>query len=155
MVNYDGAGLTKLLSSTDGITWTQRTIPISPASGWKGVSYSPIDGVFMIISEEGLLAKSTDGITWSAIAATFSKALYPAAGSFAAAQTVFTLKSLSNLWVSCLLGTPGGMMCSTDVGATWKLLLDMPTVRCIGVSGGQVAAANTVPDLYLSNLLSL
>jgi hypothetical protein len=49
-------------SSTDGITWTRRTLPVS--AGWASVAYG--DGVFVAIAIGGSsAANSTDGITWT------------------------------------------------------------------------------------------
>jgi hypothetical protein len=49
-------------SSTDGITWTQRTLPVS--SLWIKVAYG--GGVFTAITGSyDIAASSTDGITWT------------------------------------------------------------------------------------------
>jgi len=49
-------------SSTDGITWTQRTLPSS--LNWYSVAYG--GGVFVAVAYSSTdAATSTDGITWT------------------------------------------------------------------------------------------
>ena len=48
-------------TSTDGITWTQGTLPVS--AGWDLVTYG--DGTFVSLAYPQLFATSTDGITWT------------------------------------------------------------------------------------------
>lgn len=51
------------ISSTDGITWTSRTLPSN--SNWKSLAYG--NGVFCAIACGGTVAAtSSDGITWTA-----------------------------------------------------------------------------------------
>jgi hypothetical protein len=49
-------------TSTDGITWTQRTLPI--ATSWTSVTYG--GGTFVAVSASSTIAAtSADGITWT------------------------------------------------------------------------------------------
>ena len=58
VANYSAAAA----SSTDGITWTARTLPSS--TSWQSVTYG--DGTFVVVSDSEAAASSTDGITWTA-----------------------------------------------------------------------------------------
>jgi surface protein len=50
------------VTSPDGITWTQRTLPTSTA--WQSIAYG--NGTFVLIgSGSSIAATSTDGITWT------------------------------------------------------------------------------------------
>jgi hypothetical protein len=53
-------------TSTDGITWTARTLPSS--AGWASVTYG--NGTFVAVAggydASAAAASSTDGITWTA-----------------------------------------------------------------------------------------
>ena len=51
---------TSAATSTDGITWTQRTLPTS--ADWSSVTYG--NGVFVSMAQPAA-ASSTDGITWT------------------------------------------------------------------------------------------
>ena len=56
------SGTTSAASSTDGITWTLRTMP--NASYWYGVTYG--NGTFVAVAYTSTsAASSTDGITWT------------------------------------------------------------------------------------------
>ncbi|MFM6943684.1 MAG: hypothetical protein ACKOXV_00165, partial [Bacteroidota bacterium] len=49
-------------TSTDGITWTQRTLPVN--TNWQSVTYG--NGVFVAVANtSSIAATSTDGITWT------------------------------------------------------------------------------------------
>ena len=52
-------------TSTDGTTWTQRTLPSS--SNWSSVAYG--NGIFVAIADDSLdiAATSKDGVTWTQI----------------------------------------------------------------------------------------
>ena len=54
---------TMAASSTDGITWTERTLPSSVVSWWS-VTYG--GGLFVAVGlSSTIAASSTDGITWT------------------------------------------------------------------------------------------
>ena len=59
---------TYVLTSTDGTTWTERSIPV--AGGWEAISYG--NGVWVVVGDVGAGSAvnkyiySSDGITWSA-----------------------------------------------------------------------------------------
>lgn len=49
-------------TSTDGISWTARTLPITAT--WRGIAYG--NGTFCILSSSSIVITSTDGgVTWS------------------------------------------------------------------------------------------
>ena len=54
---------TSAASSTDGITWTLRTMPNT--SSWDGVTYGNGTFVAVALNNTTLAASSTDGITWT------------------------------------------------------------------------------------------
>ena len=51
-------------SSTDGITWTARTLPST--AQWGSVTVNRTTGVFVAIADGATAASSTDGINWTA-----------------------------------------------------------------------------------------
>jgi uncharacterized repeat protein (TIGR02543 family) len=59
---------TYLLTSTDGITWTERSIPV--AGGWESMAYG--NGIYVAVGDVGggsaqnKYIYSSDGVTWSA-----------------------------------------------------------------------------------------
>lgn len=57
-----GAGSTTAASSTDGVTWTPRTLPTS--SGWSAVTFG--NGKFIAVSQGTAGAYSTNGTSWTA-----------------------------------------------------------------------------------------
>ena len=51
-------------TSTDGVTWTQRSLPAS--ANWISVTVNTVTGVFVAVAHNNLIAaSSTDGITWT------------------------------------------------------------------------------------------
>lgn len=57
-----GSALTSVATSPDGITWTQRTMPVSAA--WAGVRFG--NGLFVaFIANSSTIATSPDGIAWT------------------------------------------------------------------------------------------
>lgn len=71
VVGYAGSGLPVIYTSTDGITWTARTAPLSDMT-LRGIVYGR--GAFVAVgsssSGAGRLLTSTDGVTWSAVSGT-------------------------------------------------------------------------------------
>jgi hypothetical protein len=69
-LRYSGGNTTRVLTSPDGITWTQRTTP-NLNLAWISVVYSPTLGLFAAVAsgEEGgssaNIMTSPDGITWT------------------------------------------------------------------------------------------
>jgi hypothetical protein len=136
-------------TSADGITWTNRAMPANKA--WMGVDYSPVDGLFLAIADDGTVAKSPDGITWSAVSASYASLL------FVGFQSVFNLKCINNLWIASVSAGGSffnGLMCSFDAGATWRALVECSGVSGFGVYSGQLAFADSAA-IYFSNKLSL
>ena len=83
----------KILTTTDGVTWTPRT---NPQNQWlQGLSYS--NGLFSAVGGYGYSAWSADGLTW--VASTFRDA--------EAARSMAT-------------GLNGVLMAGTDPGNWWK-----------------------------------
>jgi hypothetical protein len=51
-------------TSPDGITWTQRTLPVT--ANWRSIAWSPERGIFVIVSSGSAIAVSSpDGINWT------------------------------------------------------------------------------------------
>ena len=62
VVTYNGL-VSYVVTSPDGVTWTNRTMPSSQR--WKSVAYG--NGVFVaIVQNSAVAATSPDGITWTA-----------------------------------------------------------------------------------------
>ena len=57
-------GTNRVMTSTDGTTWTARSA--SEANGWRSVTYD--NGTFVAVSDTGTnrVMTSTDGTTWTA-----------------------------------------------------------------------------------------
>jgi hypothetical protein len=95
----------KCLTSSDGITWAERSLGSTQV--WTGLAYSSTEGVWLAISDGGAVTKSPDGITWTVV------------GSFANAVAT-DLAVLGTLWVATTRnGDYGGIAYSQDRGATW------------------------------------
>lgn len=97
VVGFDGT----LRSTTDGETWSTRTIPAAP----RTLAASPQTGALLATTETGLLHSTDDGRSW--------KGLTPPATALLAAwadeQTI-------------VIATANGQIAtSTDTGATWTL----------------------------------
>lgn len=97
MVGFDGT----LRSTTDGETWSTRTIPAAP----RTLAASPQTGALLATTETGLLHSTDDGRSW--------KGLTPPATALLAAwadeQTI-------------VIATANGQIAtSNDTGATWTL----------------------------------
>jgi hypothetical protein len=58
---FVGIGTSKLFTSTDGITWTERALPSAPS--WYSVFWN---GFVFVATGYGYIAYSTDGINWTA-----------------------------------------------------------------------------------------
>jgi hypothetical protein len=59
----NGSGSTVYYTSPDGITWTQRTLPVT--ADWRSIAYG--DGAFVVVSSgtPSTTLTSTDGLTWT------------------------------------------------------------------------------------------
>ncbi len=94
----------KCLTSPDGITWTERALPI--VATWTGLAYGAYDGIWMAGATSGAMATSTDGLTW--------------AGSPFALAGGADLAVNGPVWVMPTLNAQlGGIIWSADKGATW------------------------------------
>ena len=89
----------RIVTSTDGITWTEQTSPIS-AMLWL-VTYG--NGMFVVFSDSGNIVTSTDGITWTKQTSPVSTRL----DSVTYANGMFVA-----------VGNSGSIVTSTD-GITW------------------------------------
>ena len=97
VVGFDGT----LRSTTDGETWSTRTIPAAP----RTLAASPQTGALLATTETGLLHSTDDGASWKPLAPP-EKALLAA---WADEQTI-------------VIATANGQIAtSNDTGATWTL----------------------------------
>lgn len=61
-VGADNSGLASCYTSTNGLTWTHRSTPVTT---WSGVTYSPELDLVLICGQSNYLAASYDkGVTW-------------------------------------------------------------------------------------------
>jgi len=52
-----------LIYSSDGINWSQVSLPFSEL--WSGIEYNSSNGVFVLISERGIILRTTDPTNWT------------------------------------------------------------------------------------------
>ena len=98
-------GYTKCLTSSDGITWTERNLGTNQL--WVGLAYSAVESKWMAVADSGAVVTSPDGITWNVIGSG------PGYG-------MKDLAVLGSLWVApTRLAVFGGVTFSLDNGATW------------------------------------
>jgi hypothetical protein len=100
------ASYNKVLTSPDGINWTERTL--TGTLLWTGLAYSAADGMWMATnSNAGNCNVSSDGLTWTA----------PAGVNY---TTGTDLAVNGSLWVMTTSnGNCGGIAWTTDKGASW------------------------------------
>jgi hypothetical protein len=98
----------KCLTSPDGITWTERSLPAT--STWTGLAYSATDALWMAVATSGgsATAISSDGITWAyAVSAT--------------GVGMSDLACINSTWVAPINGGSfGGITWTVDKGSTWQ-----------------------------------
>ena len=97
VIGFDGV----LRSSTDGTTWTTRSIPAPP----RTLAAAPTSGALLATTEAGLLASSDTGATWR----TLSPAVTALLVTWADEKTMV------------IATTTGQLGVSSDAGATWSL----------------------------------
>jgi hypothetical protein len=98
----------KVLTSPDGVTWTERTIAILPV--WVGLTWGATDASWMIVSAVGDVYRSADGITW-----VVGGAIGPSVGC-----VLTDLAVNRNLWIVSSNGAASGVFWSVDTGNTWQ-----------------------------------
>lgn len=100
---FNGSATTSaIMTSPDGITWTERTNP-SPTRYFRDITYG--NGMFVAVGTAGQSLWSTDGITWNASTlANITKNYY--AVSFGAGTFV-------------AVGGNGGAIATSTNGVTW------------------------------------
>ena len=97
VIGFDGV----LRSSTDGTTWTTRTIPAPP----RTLAAAPTSGTLLATTEAGLLASSDTGSTWRPLSPPGTALLV----TWADEKTIV------------IATTTGQLGVSSDAGATWTL----------------------------------
>lgn len=97
VVGFDGT----LRSTTDGETWTTRTIPAAP----RTLAASPKTGALLATTETGLLHSTDDGRSWTTLTPPATALL----AAWADEQTIV------------IATTNGQIATSNDTGATWTL----------------------------------
>ena len=97
VIGFDGV----LRSSTDGTTWTTRSIPAPP----RTLAAAPTSGALLATTEAGLLASSDTGATWRTLSPPGTALLV----TWADEKTIVTATTTGQLGVS------------SDAGITWTL----------------------------------
>ncbi len=95
------------LTSSDGITWTQRTTPSN--QGWRGLAYGNGTYVACYGNTGSGVGTSPDGITWTPRNMTYAALLTPAYGNVGGTTPTFVLTGISTNIANY----------STDNGANW------------------------------------
>jgi hypothetical protein len=108
-------------TSTDGVTWTQRTIP---SGAYHGVVYGA--GLFVAVSYSGTISTSPDGITWT------SRSSGMAYGSLGGAPTIAYGNGMFVVMYNGVLDTNNYAMTTSPDGINW-------TPRYPGYSMGATA----------------
>lgn len=97
VIGFDGV----LRSSTDGTTWTTRSIPAPP----RTLAAAPTSGALLATTEAGLLASSDTGATWRTLSTPVTALLV----TWADEKTMV------------IATTTGQLGVSSDAGITWTL----------------------------------
>ena len=97
VIGFDGV----LRSSTDGTTWTTRSIPAPP----RTLAAAPTSGALLATTEAGLLASSDTGATWRTLSPPVTALLV----TWADEKTMV------------IATTTGQLGVSSDAGITWTL----------------------------------
>ena len=133
-------------SSTDGITWTPRTLPSS--SLWRWVTVNPTTGVFVAIAvNSDSAASSTDGINWTprtlpSVQSWFRVTVNPTTGVFVAVCAGSTAGAYST---DGFTWTPTNPLPSAS---TWHSVTVNPTTGVfVAVAYGSTAAASSTDGI--------
>ncbi|MEW9586238.1 hypothetical protein [Paraburkholderia sp. DGU8] len=143
-----------IASSSDGVTWTQRTSPYS--STWYCITYAA--GLFVAAGASGTIATSPDGVTWTARASAFGGneirsiaygngkfvavgatgmlATSPDGVTWTAQNTVFGTSEIYAVTFGngfFVAGAYGGVLAASSDGATWTAF------NSGGSSSGQIS----------------
>ena len=120
-------------TSTDGTTWTTRTLPVT--SNWQDLKYA--NGRFVAVgTSDAKIIYSLDGITW-----------YDAY-----IDTINIADSTTGLWNN-LAYTQGVWMCTNSLdntiitsqsGSVWSSLLDDSTTKAFATTGGYTVVAGGI-----------
>jgi hypothetical protein len=136
----------KVIHSTDGINWFERTLPATRI--WRSVVYVPLLGKYVALCDTfDAIAYSTDAINWSNQAFTLPPNLSSISPNDAPTvgfgRTIFTMARQT-------AGANTGLY-SQDGGATWTYSGTFPTSSsgCLATSGKQLAYGDGT-SLYLT-----
>ena len=109
-----------IITSPDGINWTQQTISISNNIELRGITYSEQLNLFVIVGTQGTILTSSDGINWtsrtSGVSVTLSKVCYS-----------------DNLEMFCAVGLNGTIITSED-SITWTTQTSGVTEHLYGIT---------------------
>lgn len=103
LLMFSAGGYNSYLSSTDGVNWTQRTLPINMAvygAAWTGSRFC--------IIQDNIILTSTDGLNWTTTTLPYNLSNY------------IWNSGASNGSVTCFLSNKY-VVYSIDGGATWTL----------------------------------
>jgi len=144
-------GTNRVMTSTDGVTWTPRTA--ASASSWNGVCWSPELGLFVAVADAvAACMTSPDGINWTTrtIGAALKKVcwspsltLFCAVGGLSGTEQIYTSPD-GITWSSRSVSTFQATL--NDVVWVEELSLFIAVGDCLDIGAGAVTVAITSPD---------
>jgi hypothetical protein len=112
-----------VLRSTDGgATWANIPITLGRSSGWAGLVYNSVDGVFLLLSDTGRVAVSSDGATWTNLSSADAFLGGLLADGRGLACIGGTYVAVWNRTIVSSAEVERGILYSTDVGKTWRFV---------------------------------
>ena len=94
--------LKRLVTSSDGITWTPRSIPLNDT--WKVITWSPQLEIFIIINDgAGKVVYSSDGINWYTLSGASNRGWDIC---WSTELGIFVTAEVHNIYTSSLKGRP-------------------------------------------------
>jgi hypothetical protein len=119
------ASTNKAISSTDGVNWTEVTLPSS--TSWLSVAYNAVRQRFIAIAAAAI-AQSSDGVTWSTSGVALPTSASP--------ETIVAMGRLWAMHGNTGDGTHHGVWVSSDNGATWQLVRNATQASVVMATSG-------------------
>lgn len=135
----NGTSTRVVITSPDGITWTQRTTPVAGSSSGEWYRFLYGNGIFVAVANvvsTASIMTSSDGITWTARTHASASPLSVCYGN--------------GRWIATISGSTSTALTSTDNGVTWSTISLPSSCRWGSVAYGNgifvaVGAANASP----------